>query len=166
MTAVKIHKGVVLTGLLTVILPLAVCQFSLRRTVEQYQAYRHNVKIIEQETASEAAFVLPMEKQHAGKGSIKNGQLMESLMPQLHKNGLTADAFIPYLTMEDNNYEIYTGKLTFSGSFAGSLRLIDYIEKNAGFGQIISVNYQITTTPADKSRVLKVTLFLQQLHEK
>ncbi len=157
------HIGLAKLAVLTVGVPLLAYTyairpaFALRHTVERQASELAAARATSSGKPQQAASPTPTENR------LKTGKILHDVAPLAAAYLVTAEHFSPVLTAHSGEMELYTGELTLGGNFFALTRLLSEIEGGVGEERIVAVEYRVAEHPADRSRSLQLTLFLQQI---
>jgi hypothetical protein len=164
MKALGKYKGLALLVLLVVVAPLLVYRYSISGTVEQWRLardYRRQIEALrgEQSTSGDSRNI-----ETADTEMLLSGLAVAELLPIIEREKLRIEHFSPCVTSDSNGILLTTGQLSLRGPFAGTVRLLDALEREMPYCKIISANWRgVKPRNRGSTKTLTCTIYIQQI---
>lgn len=148
---------------LIIVLPLLAWNLGVSRNINQWRKYR-----VEQ---SEVKLLESMENVHNTSAKqhedlLSNGDLLKVFFPEIEKNGLNVDLYIPYTTETRGNTLLRSAEIVLRGEFKSLLAAIHTLEQEITQVSLRSVEFTTANNLRDRETQLRATLIVQQIIRK
>ncbi len=161
MSSTHNYKGILYLTLLLVILPVAVWNFSIKKTVTKWQSYREESKeLAEIESRDYSGLQTTPELQEE---LISSGGFIKAIAAVADKNGIMIEKYTPFVTYHTEGIQVNSAELLMAGNYIPLVRMIDHIENNMTTCKLVSVNFNGTEDRRTGIIKLTATIVVQQL---
>ena len=157
---IKRYEGVIKLSVLLIIVPLFAYKLGVSRTVSQWRKYRSDQSQIR---LLESMDNVPKVSTTQHSDLLNSGDLLKIISPNIEKNGLSVDLYIPYLTDTSGITILRSAEIVLRGGFIPLLETIHALEHDIPQVSLRSLEFASSNNLREREMQLRATLTVQQI---